>query len=338
MPSSVVTWIEEQSYAVDVREFGGPLDDLRPMAPMLRDATVVALGAAARHTRELSVAAHRVVRLLVEHEGFRSVALEGDDPARLGLDVYIATGAGDPRELLSQARVFWQTREILDLVGWMRSYNLLHPDDPVRFAEPAGAPVEHGIRLDGLAGVERTLADGVLSWLDRTGDKIVYWGGSAHTAVGDPRTVSPSEPAETHRNMGGYLRRSLGEGYRSVGLTLGRGADGLELPAPGAHLADAVLDEAARGRPAYLLDLRAARPEPVRRWLDAPTRTRLVGPFYEPAEDHAHHLSGGSLSGWFDAVVHISRVTPGGPLPPSKAERAAGHLGEVTGAASRRQD
>lgn len=292
-----------------------PLDDLRPLAPLVRDAKVVALGAAARQTRELSNVAQRIVRLLVEEEGFRTLALEGDDPGRLGLDVYVATGEGDPRALLGRARSFWQTAEILDLVRWMRSYNKRHPGNPVRFARFPDAPVRHTTRLDGLAELERTLADGVTWWQQHTGDKVVYWGGTAHTAVGDPRTVSPSEPPETHQNMGGYLRERLGPGYRSVGLTMAHGSIGQPLPAPSPDFVDSLLSDAAEDRAGYILDLSTTRPEPVRRLLDAPTRTRLIGPSYDPLDDAAHHLSGGSLPSWFDVVVHTQEVTPARPLP-----------------------
>lgn len=308
-------WIKKNSHVLAVRRPDEPLDDLRPLAPLVRDAKVVALGAAARQTRELSNVAHRIVRLLVEEEGFRTLALEGDDPGRLGLDVYVATGEGDPRALLGRARSFWQTAEILDLVRWMRSYNKRHPGDPVRFARFPDVPVRHATRLDGLAELERTLADGVTWWQQHTGDKVVYWGGTAHTAVGAPRTVSPSEPPETHQNMGGYLRERLGPGYRSVGLTMAHGSIGQPLPAPSPDFVDSLLSDAAEDRAGYILDLSTTRPEPVRRLLDAPTRTRLIGPSYDPLEDAAHHLSGGSLPSWFDVVVHTQEVTPARPLP-----------------------
>jgi erythromycin esterase len=316
MPVQTATeWIRENSHTLADREPDESLEDLRPLAPLVRDAKIVALGAAARQTRELSVVAHRIVRLLVEQEGFRTLALEGDDAARLGLDVYVATGEGDPEVMLAGARVFWQTREILDLVGWMRSYNQRHPEDPVRFAQSPDKPVRHTVRLDGLAAVERMLADDVASWHERSGDKVVYWGGIAHTAVGDPRTVSPSQPPETHRNMGGYLRERLGLDYRSIGLTMARGSIGVPLPAPSAGFVDAALSAAAAGRTGYILNMRTSHPEPVRRLLDAPTRTRLIGPFYDPQDDAAHHLSGGSLAAWFDVVVHTEQVTPARPLP-----------------------
>jgi erythromycin esterase len=77
----------------------------------------------------LSALSHRVVRLLVEELGFRSLALEGDDASTLGLDAYVRTGTGDPRVMLAEARSFWRTEEILDVIRWMRPFNRQPPDD-----------------------------------------------------------------------------------------------------------------------------------------------------------------------------------------------------------------
>ncbi|MFI5809047.1 hypothetical protein [Streptomyces sp. NPDC051561] len=101
-------WIHNNSQALNGRKPHDPLDDLRPLAPLVRDAKIVALGAAARQTHELSEVAHRIVRLLVEEEGFRTLALEGDDPGRLGLDACIATGEGEPSELLLRSHLIWR--------------------------------------------------------------------------------------------------------------------------------------------------------------------------------------------------------------------------------------
>ncbi|MDA3647160.1 erythromycin esterase family protein [Saccharopolyspora indica] len=307
MTEAVARWIEHHAHRLSTSDPAAPLADLEPLGGIVGDAEVVAVGASIRQSRELSVLSHRIVRFLVEEKGFRSLALEGDDAARLGLDEHIRTGAGDPRAMLSGARSFWQSEEILDVIGWMRSFNRRNPGDPVRFA---GAP-EVSL-VDGLAGIERSLAEGTIRWHERTADKIVYWGGLAHTAVGDPRTVSSSSPPETHRNAGGYLREHFGADYVSIGLTFHHGSAPYRIPAPPAEFADAVLG--ATELNAYLLDLRTDGPAPVRAWLDAPSKTRLIGPEYDADDDAAYHLSGGSLAGWFDAVVHAQEITPVGSL------------------------
>ncbi|MYY09529.1 erythromycin esterase family protein [Streptomyces sp. SID4919] len=308
MSETVTEWIGQHAHRLTTLDSRAPLTDLLPIADIVRDARVVAVGAATRQAHELSALSHRIVRLLVEELGFRSLALEGDDPSRLGLDEYIRTGTGDPRVMLSEARSFWQTEEILDVIHWMRSFNRRHPDDPVRFAGPARPPQGQASPLNGLAGIERNLAEGTIQWHEDTSDRIVYWGGIAHTVNGDPRTVSPSSPPMTHRNAGSYLREHFGAGYVSLGLTFHHGTAPYRILPPPAEFADAVLG--GTGLDAYLLDLRADGPPSVRTWLDTPTRTRLIGPDYEPDDDAAYHLSGGSLADWFDAILHTQEVTP----------------------------
>ncbi|OKH94448.1 erythromycin esterase family protein [Streptomyces uncialis] len=308
MSETVIEWIGQHAHRLTTLDSRAPLTDLLPVADSVRDAQVVAVGAATRGAHELSALSHRLVRLLVEELGFRSLALEGDDASRLGLDEYIRTGTGDPRVMLSEARSFWQTEEILDVIHWMRSFNRRHPDDPVRFAGTARSPQGQAAPLDGLAGIERSLAEGIIQWHENTSDRIVYWGGIAHTVNGDPRTVSPSSPPMTHRNAGSYLREYFGAGYVSIGLTFHHGTAPYQVLPPPAEFADAALG--GTGLDAYLLDLRADGPPPVRTWLDTPTRTRLIGPDYDPDDNAAYHLSGGSLADWFDAILHTQEVTP----------------------------
>ncbi|WP_369202898.1 erythromycin esterase family protein [Streptomyces sp. PU-14G] len=301
-------WIDRQAHRLDTFDPDAPLDDLRPLAGRIGDgARVVAVSGSTRQAHELSALQHRLVRLLVEEHGFRSVALEGDDPTAAGLDAYVATGEGDPRAMLASARPFWRTEEIRGLVEWMRAHNVRNPDAPVRFAPTSAHPTSPP--LEGLAGIERGLAEETLAWHEKTGDRIVYWGGIAHTAVGHPRTVSPPSPALTHRNAGSYLREHLGDGYVSVGLTFHHGELPFTAPVPPADFAESVLGTA---EPAdFWWDLRAdSVPEPVRTWLETPARTRLVGPAYDPADDAAHHLSGGALADWFDVLVHVRKVSP----------------------------
>ncbi|QUH02663.1 erythromycin esterase family protein [Saccharopolyspora erythraea] len=307
MTETVTQWIRHHAHRLPVFDPEAPITDLLPLADIVRDAKVVALGASTRQAHELSALSHRIVRLLVEELGFRSLALEGDDPSRVGLDEYIRTGTGDPRVLLAEARSFWQTEEILDVIRWMRSFNHRHPDDPVRFAGAVHSPQGSASLLDGLAGIELSLAESTIRWHEQTADKIVYWGGLAHTANGNPRTVSPSSPPMTHRNAGSYLREHFGAGYASIGLTFHHGMAPYPVPPPPVEFADAVLG--GTGLDAYLLDLHADGPPSVRTWLDTPTKTRLIGPHHDPDDNAAHHLSGGSLAEWFDAILHTQEVT-----------------------------
>jgi erythromycin esterase len=272
-----------------------PLDDLEPLTDRVRDAKVVALGSAVRHSHELLTLTQRVMRWLVDRHGFRALSLEGDEAASLDLDAYVRAGEGDPRAILARARPFWRFGEILDAVRWIRSHNERRPDDLVRVVHPADAPREATHQLASGEDVERRLADALIAWHERTGQRVVHWGGLAHTANG----------RANGENAGSYLRSRFGPDYVSIALTFHH----VSAPTP-EHVAPADCIEALLGAvdlQAYMLDLRGPWPEPVRGWLDAPAKARLIGP-------GVHELRGDSLRTWFDVIIHSRRVTPAGAL------------------------
>lgn len=297
MIDSITRWINASALPLNTAH-DTPVDEVRPIAAALADATVVALGASARVTHELSVVAARFVEVLVSDHGFRSIALEGDEPASVELDTYLRTGAGEPTELLGRARTFWRTEEILGVVRWLRAWNEQHPDDQVRAVHPLAGDVVPTTRLAGIAAIERALADSVLAWHEQIGHRIVYWGGLMHTT---PREV------DRHPSMGARLRQRFGADYAHVALTLGATDDG-SIPRPTTEYVEAVLD-AARF-PAYALDLRGDLPDAVRAWLDGPAMVRVVGPRYDPSV----RIEGRSPAQWFDAVAHVRDTTPVHPL------------------------
>lgn len=160
------------------------------------------------------------MRFLVEEDGFRAVSLEMASSLGRTLDAHIRTGVGDPVELLATARPFWRFGEIVDLVRWLRDYAVEHPDDPVRLLgadagdgpdavndadDPAPDPdpvteqvaaraPELAARPDTLAYIERHLAETSVWWHERTGARIVHWGGSGHTD-GTTRPTGANGPA-----------------------------------------------------------------------------------------------------------------------------------------------
>ena len=278
------------------------------LVPALRDAAVVGLAAAIRTTRELNLASHAIARSLVLHAGFRAVHIEGTTDTGAGLDRYVTTGAGDPIGLVRTSQGFVRTAETLELVRWLREYNLEHPDDPARVVHTDGDP------SPGSPGaVEDQLADVDLRWRERTGSSIVHLGGMAHMIVGDPRTLSPY--SQTGRSAGALLRGALGTGYHAIALTAGSGHAPLPVPEVPEDFVESALDRLPL--PALMLPLRvgSAAPPAVSRWLRTPLRIRCVGPNYDPEKAADFHLTAGPTNEAIDTVVHIQRVTPTSPLP-----------------------
>lgn len=301
--AAVTGWIRDTAWPMGPLDPSASLDDLAPLGDVFGPATVVGLGESVRGVRgghELYVVKHRILRLAVEALGFRVLAVEEDDAVGAAIDHHLQTGVGDASTLLARAWGPWRTVEFLDLLRWLRARNAAHPDDPVRFV---------GVdRNEHHARALRTLA-----WHEKTGEKVVYWGGIAHTAVAAPADV-PAAPAGA--NDGLALRERLGAAYVSVGVTCLEGtATGPDrLPPPTGNTAESVLAEADLDR--FTLDLHAEQPEAVRRWLRSPTAIRVIGPRYDPDDDTAYRMAGGSLAGWFDVMAFVRRITPVHHLAP----------------------
>ncbi len=290
MNTAVVTELAERVTPLRL-DLDAPSDDLDPLTDRVRDAKVVALGSAVRHSHELCTLTHRVMRFLIEQHGFRSLALEGDEAASINLDSYVRTGEGDPLAILAGARPFWLFAEILQAVRWIRARNERNPIDQVRVVHVAEQPHEAMSQLDGGGDIERRAADITIAWHEQTGHRIVYWGGLAHTVNG----------VATGRNAGRHLRERFGSGYVSIALTFHHGSLPSLVDDPPSDYVEAVLG--AIDLETYLLKIHGSWPESVREWLDSPAKTRMVGP-------GTHELLGPSLRTWFDFVLHSRRITP----------------------------
>lgn len=103
--------------------------DLKELIPLFQDKRVIAMGEATHGTREFSQMKHRMFKFLVEEMGFTIFAIEGTFAYALAVNDYILSGKGDPYDAISQMR-FWasETEEVLELVEWMKEYNLTATD------------------------------------------------------------------------------------------------------------------------------------------------------------------------------------------------------------------
>ncbi|WP_280361181.1 erythromycin esterase family protein [Nocardia wallacei] len=135
--------------------FDGPASDAPlPCNDRIGDAVVVGLGTATRAAHEISVLAHRILRELVERQGFRALALLDDETVVAALDDFVRGGNGDPAALLRTAWVPWRTTETLAVLDWARTFNRAHPDDPLRLfglTSEAAKPLHYALVSDFVA-------------------------------------------------------------------------------------------------------------------------------------------------------------------------------------------
>lgn len=134
VPHELSYWVETTAVELTTVNPEEPMNDLSSLSSVIGDTRIVSLGEATHATRENFLMKHRLLRYLVEEEGFRVFLLEVNLPETLDINHYVLTGEGNPEELLEGIYYWvWNTREILDMINWIREYNIGHADDPVYF-------------------------------------------------------------------------------------------------------------------------------------------------------------------------------------------------------------
>jgi erythromycin esterase len=130
---AITAWLQANAIPFDTAEPGGIDTDLMPVRDIVGNARLVALGEATHGTHEFFAMKHRLIEFLIEEMGFTVFAMEANWLPMERINDYVQTGDGDPVELLAdQGFWVWNTQEVLDLIEWLRAYNVAHPDTPVR--------------------------------------------------------------------------------------------------------------------------------------------------------------------------------------------------------------
>jgi len=98
--------------------------DLAPLKAVIGDAVVVALGEGTHGTREHFRMKHRLTEFLVREKGFTHFLIEANGPETERVNDYVLGGEGTARAVVAGMRFWtWDTREVVDLVEWLRAYN-----------------------------------------------------------------------------------------------------------------------------------------------------------------------------------------------------------------------
>lgn len=121
---AVISWIKAKALPLRTLDPHAPLDDLAPLAHIVGNASLVALGEASHGGHEFFVMKHRLLRFLVEHLGFTLFAMEMSWMQAEAINDYVLTGIGEGRTLLRKNGYgIWNTEEVLELIEWIRTYN-----------------------------------------------------------------------------------------------------------------------------------------------------------------------------------------------------------------------
>lgn len=124
VPASALAWIKKTAIPVKTAD---PIDDnsdLMPLKKIIGNRQIVALGEGTHGTSEFFKMKHRITKFLAEEMGFTVFAIEANMPEARAVNRYVLTGEGDPKKALAGMYFWtWNTREVLDMIEWMREFN-----------------------------------------------------------------------------------------------------------------------------------------------------------------------------------------------------------------------
>ena len=121
---AVERWIKVNAIRLTTVQAGNGFADMEPLTKIIGNARIVALGEATHGTREFFQLKHRMLEFLATRMGFTIFSIEANMPEAYRLNDYVLNGKGDPAQLLNGMYFWtWDTKEVLDMIQWMREFN-----------------------------------------------------------------------------------------------------------------------------------------------------------------------------------------------------------------------
>lgn len=119
-----VNWLKNHVVSLKTFQAETSLEDLLPLKETLKDARIIALGENSHGTSEIFEMKHRFLEFLTQEMGFKNFLIESAMFESDSIDDYVQYGYGNPKELMRNLTPAWNTQEFLDIIMWMRKYNI----------------------------------------------------------------------------------------------------------------------------------------------------------------------------------------------------------------------
>ena len=127
---AILCLLPSVTLAQNIRREAIPLKrtaDLKPLKKALAGTQIVGMGEATHGSHECFTWKHEMFKFLVEEMDYTVFAIEDGIYGANLINNYILTGQGDPRQILKdEFHSVWQVTELIDLVEWMKDYNIHH--------------------------------------------------------------------------------------------------------------------------------------------------------------------------------------------------------------------
>ncbi|HEU4470670.1 MAG TPA: erythromycin esterase family protein [Flavisolibacter sp.] len=134
LPSaSEIAWIKKRSIPLLSIEPQGQHTDLDALYKLTGNPAIIALGEPTHGTSEVFTLRLRLLKYLVEQQGFTTLMLEDELPEAGLINDYVLYGRDTAVSLVKKLLFpVWQNEEMVALIEWMRTYNQTH-DKKIQF-------------------------------------------------------------------------------------------------------------------------------------------------------------------------------------------------------------
>ena len=117
--------IETNAVTISNTDPRSALIETERLNEIFREVQIFGFGEATHGTKEFAQIKFKFLKYLVQEQGLKNVAIEASYGNCLAINQYIKGKEGDARELLKKLEYWiWNTDEMLEVIEWMRNYNL----------------------------------------------------------------------------------------------------------------------------------------------------------------------------------------------------------------------
>lgn len=146
-----VDWINNNLIEIENADPDSELEIFDQNIPeKFKSAQIFGFGETTHHGKEFFNIKAKFFKYLVRHQSVRAFLLEESYPAESGINEWISGGKGDVKTIADNFSIVpWRTQEVVDLLKWMRSYNLNKPkNEQIHF---------YGIDIQNVQGINKKL-------------------------------------------------------------------------------------------------------------------------------------------------------------------------------------
>lgn len=129
-------WITDNSITIEDANPDSELNIFNSNTPIkFENAKIYGFGEASHNTKEFFDIKAKFFKYLVNNKGLKVFIMEESYQAEEGINEWLKGGKGDKKTIANNFNVgFWYTKEITDLLEWMRNYNIEKPEEEqIRF-------------------------------------------------------------------------------------------------------------------------------------------------------------------------------------------------------------